>query len=223
MLPRLVIHNSISIDGSTTGFNANLEVHYGILGSYEPDAMIVGSNTAKTGTQFFCEKIPPEEESDFKKPDIQPDDTRAYWMIADSRGILEGLMHVFRRSEYSKDVIVLVSEKTPEPYINYLKERNYDFIRAGAEQVDIRQALEIAGERYGFKLIVSDSGGVLNSILLEQGLIEEISLILTPEIVGKDGTNLFRGIEKSGIQLELIRNEIVEKKYVHLVYRVLKE
>lgn len=223
MLPKLVIHNSISVDGSTTGFDANLEVHYGILGSYEPDAMIVGSNTAKTGTQFFCEKIPQEEESDFKKPEIHPDDTRAYWMIADSRGILEGLMHVFRRSEYSKDVIVLVSEKTPESYINYLKERDYDFIRAGAERVDVKQALEIAVERYGFKLVVSDSGGVLNSILLEQGLVEEISLILTPEIVGKNGTNLFRGIEKSEIQLELVRNEIVEKKYVHLVYRVLKE
>jgi 2,5-diamino-6-(ribosylamino)-4(3H)-pyrimidinone 5'-phosphate reductase len=222
MLPKVVIHNSVSLDGSTTGFNANLEVHYGIMGSYEPDAMIVGSNTAKTGTEFFCQKIPPEEESDFKKPEIQPDDTRAYWMIADSKGILEGLMHVFRRSEYSKDVIVLVSEKTPEPYINYLKERNYDFIRAGADRVDIKQALEIANERYGFKLVVSDSGGILNSILLEKGLVEEISLVLTPEIVGKNGTNLFRGVEKSGIQLELIRNEIVEKKYVHLVYRVLK-
>lgn len=223
MLPRLVIHNSISLDGSTTGFTANLDVHYGILGSYEPDAMIVGSNTAKTGTQFFCQKIPPEEEADFKKPEIRPEDTRAYWMIADSRGILEGLMHVFRRSEYSKDVIVLVSEKTPEPYLNYLKERNYDYIQTGAERVDIRKALEVASERYGFKLVVSDSGGILNSILLEQGLADEISLVLTPEIVGKNGTNLFRGIEKSGIQLELVRNEIVEKKYVHLVYRVLKE
>ena len=223
MLPRLVIHNSISPDGSTTGFDANLDVHYGILGSYEPDAMIVGSNTAKVGTQFFCEKIPPEDKEDFKKPDIHPDDTRAYWMIADSRGTLEGLMHVFRRSEYSKDIIVLVSEKTPESYINYLKERDYDFIRAGVERVDVRQGLEIAGERYGFKLVVPDSGGILNSILLEQGLVDEISLVLTPEIVGKSGTNLFRGIEKSGIQLELSRNEIVEKKYVHLVYRVLKE
>ena len=223
MLPRLVIHNSISPDGSTTGFDANLDVHYGILGSYEPDAMIVGSNTAKVGTQFFCEKIPPEDKEDFKKPDIHPDDTRAYWMIADSRETLEGLMHVFRRSEYSKDIIVLVSEKTPESYINYLKERDYDFIRAGVERVDVRQGLEIAGERYGFKLVVSDSGGILNSILLEQGLVDEISLVLTPEIVGKSGTNLFRGIEKSGIQLELSRNEIVEKKYVHLVYRVLKE
>jgi 2,5-diamino-6-(ribosylamino)-4(3H)-pyrimidinone 5'-phosphate reductase len=223
MIPKLIIHNSISIDGSTTGFEANLEVHYGILSSYQPDAMIVGSNTAKVGTQFFCDTIPPEEESDFQKPDIGPDDTRAYWMIADSRGILEGILHVFRRSEYSKDVIVLVSEKTPEPYINYLKERNYDFIRAGASRVDVKQALEIANERYGFKLVVSDSGGVLNSILLEHGLVEEISLILTPEIAGKKGTNLFRNLEKNGIHLELLRDEIVEKGYVHLVYRVLKE
>lgn len=223
MIPKLVIHNSISIDGSTTGFDANIEVHYKILSSYQPDAIIVGSNTAKTGTQFFCEKIPPEEESDFMKPEIHPDDPRAYWLIADSKGILEGLMHVFRRSEFGKDVIVLVSEKTPEAYVNYLKERNYDFIRTGSDRVNIRQALEIANEKYGFELVVSDSGGILNSILLEHGLVEEISLILNPEIVGKNGTNLFRTLEKSGIRLELLRNEIVEKKYVHLIYRVLKE
>jgi 2,5-diamino-6-(ribosylamino)-4(3H)-pyrimidinone 5'-phosphate reductase len=223
MIPKLIIHNSVSLDGSTTGFEANLDVHYKILSRYQPDAMIVGSNTAKTGTQFFCEKIPPEEKSDFKKPEIQSDDPRAYWLIADSKGILEGLMHVFRRSEYSKDVIVLVSERTPEAYINYLKERNYDFIQTGADRVNIRQALEIANEKYGFELVVSDSGGVLNSILLEHGLVEEISLILTPEIVGKNGTNLFRILEKSGIRLELLRDEIVEKKYVHLVYQVLKE
>lgn len=223
MIPKVIIHNSISLDGSTTGFEANIEVHYKILSSYQPDAIIVGSNTAKTGTQFFCEKIPHEEESDFKKPEIQPDDPRAYWLIADSKGILEGLMHVFRRSEFSKDVIVLVSEKTPEAYINYLKERNYDFIQTGVDRVNIRQALEIANEKYGFELVVSDSGGMLNSILLEQDLVEEISLILTPEIVGKNGTTLFRNLEKSGIWLGLLKNEIVEKKYVHLVYKVLME
>jgi len=132
-------------------------------------------------------------------------------------------LHVFRRSEYSKDVIVLVSEKTPEGYINYLKERNYDFILTGVDRVNVRQALEIASERYGFELVVSDSGGMLNSILLEQGLAEEISLILSPEITGRNGTNLFRNLEKSGIRLELLKDEVVEKKYVHLIYKVLKD
>ena len=192
MIPKLIIHNSISLDGSTTGFEANLDVHYKLLSGYQPDAIIVGSNTARTGTQFFCEIIPPEEELDFKKPEIQPDDPRAYWLIADSRGILEGLM-------------------------------NYDFIRTGADRVNIRHALEVANERYGFELVVSDSGGVLNSILLEHGLVEEISLIITPEIAGRNGTNLFRTLEKSGTRLELLKNQIVEKQYVHLVYQVLKE
>ncbi|MCQ1537005.1 RibD family protein [Methanosarcina sp. KYL-1] len=223
MLPKLILHNSISLDSSITGFEANLAVHYGILSSYRPSAMLVGSKTAKIGIELFYEKVPAEEETDFSKPEIQPGDPRAYWLIADSRGILEGLLHIYRRSEYCKDVIVLVSKRTPASYINYLKERNYDFIRAGEDHVDYRQALGTANERYGFKLVVSDSGGMLNSILLEQGLAEEISLVVYPVVVGKQGTNLFRNLEKSGVQLELLRTEALEGNYVHLLYRVLKE
>ena len=84
--------------------------------------------------------------------------------------------------------------------------------------MDVRQGLEIAGERYGFKLVVSDSGGILNSILLEQGLVDEISLVLTRKLLGKRDEP-FQGIEKSGFNWSFQRNEIVEKKYVHLVYR----
>ncbi|MFY1110899.1 MAG: dihydrofolate reductase family protein [Methanosarcinaceae archaeon] len=222
MLPKLIIHNSISLDCSISGFEADLKLHYGTLRSYSPDAMLVGSNTAKTGIELFCEEIPPEEGYDFVKPGIQSEDPRAFWLLADSRGTLEGLLHIFRRSEYCKDVIVLISEKTPAAYLDYLKERNYDFIRAGEAHVDYREALEIANERYGFRLVVSDSGSTLNSILLEQGLAEEISLLVSPVLVGKTGKNLFGNIEKSGIELELVKNERMEGNYLHLLYRVLK-
>jgi 2,5-diamino-6-(ribosylamino)-4(3H)-pyrimidinone 5'-phosphate reductase len=222
MLPKLIIHNSISLDCSITGFEADLELHYGILSSYRPDAMLVGSNTAKTGIELFCEEIPPEEESDFVKPEIQSEDPRAFWLLADSRGALKGLLHIFRRSEYCKDVIVLVSKKTPAAYLKYLKKRNYDFIRAGEAHVDYREALETANERYGFRLVVSDSGSKLNSILLEHDLAEEISLLVSPVLVGKAGENLFGSLEKSGIGLELVKNERMEGNYLHLLYRVLK-
>ena len=222
MLPKLIIHNSISLDCSITGFEANLELHYGILRSYGPDAMLVGSNTAKTGIELFCEEIPPEEESDFLKPEILPGDPRAFWLLADSRGTLKGLLHILRRSEYCKDVIVLVSEKTPAAYLDYLKERDYDTIRAGEAHVDYREALETANGRYGFKIVVSDSGSTLNSILLEQGLAEEISLLVSPVLVGKTGENLFGKLEKSGIELELVKNERMEGNYLNLLYRVLK-
>lgn len=223
MLPKIILHNSVSLDCSVTGFEANLAVHYGILSSYRPDAILVGSKTAKIGIKLFYKDVPAEDDPDFSKPEILPNDPRAYWLIADSRGILEGLLHVYRRSEYGKDVIVLVSERTPASYINYLKERNYDYLCAGDDHVDFRGTLKTLKEKYGFKLVVSDSGGTLNSILLEQGLAEEISLVVCPVVVGKQGANLFRTLENKDVQLEFLRSEALDGNYVHLLYRVFRK
>ena len=51
---------------------------------------------------------------------------------------MQGLMHVHRKSGYAKDIIVLVSNGTPKAYLDYLKERNYDFIVAGRDHVDLQ-------------------------------------------------------------------------------------
>ncbi|MDP2217603.1 MAG: hypothetical protein Q8J68_09995 [Methanolobus sp.] len=134
MFPELIIHNTISLDGSLAGFSADIGLHYRILGSLGPDAMLVSSNTAKTGAEMFIGNIPSEEPSDIVKSAYKGDEARPYWIIADSRGILEGMLHVFRRSEYCQDVIVLISEGTPASYAEYLQQRDYDHIITGKEQ-----------------------------------------------------------------------------------------
>jgi len=48
---------------------------------------------------------------------------------------------------YLKDLIILVSETTPQEYLEYLKERHYDFITAGKDHADYRKAFEILNER----------------------------------------------------------------------------
>ena len=50
----------------------------------------------------------------------------SYWVIPDTRGVLKGLLHVLRRFEYCRDVIILVSERTGADYVAYLDERDYD-------------------------------------------------------------------------------------------------
>ena len=50
MLPKVILHNTISLDGSLTGFEPNLEIHYQIARSYQADVHFVGSRTAKAGT-----------------------------------------------------------------------------------------------------------------------------------------------------------------------------
>lgn len=218
MLPKVIIHNEISLDGSIKGFDVNMGTYYKIAIGYQPDIILVGSITAKEGIT----EISPETGKDFKKPPSNKKDERPYWVIPDSRGILKGLLHVIRRFEYSKDVIILITDNTPQDYIEYLDERKYDYIISGKENIDYRKALESLAGKYGSKTILTDSGGILNSILLENGLVSEISIIISPVLVGREGTRLFRGLNlPQGSRLKLKKNETIDEDFVLLVYEVL--
>ncbi len=220
MLPKVVLYNSVSVDGAIKDFELDIALHYQVAGRIGAEVMLVGSDTAKSGIEMFMETVPSEQPSDRQKPAIKEGDNRAYWAMADSRGKLKGLMHVYRQSGYGKDVIVLVSESTPKDYLDYLKERNYDFIVAGSDHVDLRMALEALNGRYGFKTVATDTGGVLAAVLLEEGLVDEVQLLVSPEIVGEKAVNLFRAV-KAPVKLELVGCEAI-KNLVLLSYRVKK-
>jgi 2,5-diamino-6-(ribosylamino)-4(3H)-pyrimidinone 5'-phosphate reductase len=104
--------------------------------------------------------------------------------------------------------------------LDYLNERNYDFIVAGSDHVDLRMALEELNRRYGFKTVATDTGGVLAAVLLEEGLVDEVQLLVSPEIVGEKAVNLFRAV-KAPVKLELVGCEAI-KNLVLLSYRVKK-
>lgn len=223
MFPKIITHNAISIDGSISGFSIDLEKYYAVMGNLKPDAMLVGSSTAKSGIEMYSYGIPDESPADFVKPRITQDDKRPYWVIPDHNGLLQGRLHIFRRNEYCKDVIILLSEKSPESYVKYLMERNYDVIIAGHEDVDLRRSLELLANKYDCKVVVTDSGGNLNKALLEEGLVNEISLIINPTLVDQKNLKLFRNLNLSQkpVQLELVD---VEKmgELVRLLYRVVR-
>jgi 2,5-diamino-6-(ribosylamino)-4(3H)-pyrimidinone 5'-phosphate reductase len=141
--------------------------------------------------------------------------------MADSRGKLKGCLHVYRQSGYGKDVIVLVSESTPQDYLDYLKERNYDYIVAGSDHVNLRMALMELNRRYGFDTVATDTGGVLAAALLEENLVDEVQLLVCPEIVGEKAVNLFRAV-KGPVRLEFVGCEAINN-LVLLSYRVKKK
>ena len=220
MFPRVIMYNTISLDGSIKDFELNIGLHYEVADKIHADAHIIGSETAKTGIEMFTEKIPPEEQTDFTKPVIKEAETRPFWVLSDSKGKLKGLLHVYRKSCYCKDVIIIVTNKTPEDYISYLKERNYNIIVAGDESVDFHVALDKLAMYYNVKSVLTDSGGGLNSILLKEGLVDEVMLLISPVVVGKGATNLFRSLENK-VNLELIRSERIRSNHLLVVYRVL--
>ncbi len=211
-----MIHNSISLDGSLTGFEPNMGLHYQIVSKYQPQLYLVGSNTVKTGINMFG-GVPLETEQDFAKPVKAPD--LSYWVIPDTQGALQGMLHYCRRFDFCKDAIMLVSEQTPQNYLNYLKERNYDYHIVGKEKVNFPQAITLLSEKYSATRILADTGRILSNVLLKQNLVSEISLLVHPVIVGKNAYNIFGDITRL-VTLKLHKKQVPARGYVWLTYEV---
>ncbi|MDD4179448.1 MAG: dihydrofolate reductase family protein [Candidatus Margulisbacteria bacterium] len=195
---KVIIHNSISLDGALTGFMPDMALHYKLTGKYRADATLVGSDTALSGFKLFG--MPAAETlADFIKP--KRSHSLPFWVIPDTRGKLKGLLHGCRRFEYCRDIIVLVSEQTPREYLDYLAERHYDFRIAGQDHVELKQALALLVKDYKVKTILTDTGQTLINLLIEQDLAAELSLLVHPLIIGKQGLNIFGNLRDKKLTL----------------------
>ena len=68
---------------------------------------------------------------------------------------------------------------------------------------------------------MTDTGSILNNLLLNQGLVHEISLLVHPFIVGPGNYNLFSNMNKK-ISLEFLSSKVFENKYIWMRYKVIR-
>lgn len=218
MRPKVILHNSISIDGSLSCFEPNMQLHYELAGSFKADMHLIGSHTITAGVELYGNGIPLEGPSDFIKP--KRSNNLPAWVVVDSKGRLEGMLHTCRRFDLCRDVIMLVSQKTPKRYLQYLDERHYKYHIIGRVAVDLRKALDLLSTGYHVKTLLTDTGRILGNLLLNQGLVDEISLLVHPVIVGgKSSYNMFKDITRN-LSLTLVKCERMEKQFIWLVYQV---
>ena len=222
MLPRIIIYNTISLDGRITGFDADLETYYQRVSFWKEDATLVSSQTILAAP----DEIPPETEDDLRPKKINTADTRPLLVVVDSRGKIK-TWHYLLKTPYWRSGVALCSKSTPAEHLRYLAQRNIDYIVAGNNHVDLRKALKELNSRYNVKTIRVDSGGVLNGILLRAGLIQEVSLLIHPALVGGSSHHSFFHLphmKTSGkiINLKLTHVEQFENGLVWMRYKVLK-
>lgn len=217
---KVIIHSSVSLDGSLLGFKVDMAAHYRIVGSYKADIHLIGSNTAAAGLKMFNPRVPKEQEKDFVKP--KRSRKLPLWVIPDTAGKLQGKLHVLRRFELCRDVVVLAANATPKSYLRYLTERNYDWHYMGKRPLDYSQVLKLLAKTYGAKTVLTDTGKMLNGILLNAGLVDEISLLVHPVIVGSKRFPLLDDV-KAGLELKLIKNKPVGKNGLWLIYKVTRQ
>jgi 2,5-diamino-6-(ribosylamino)-4(3H)-pyrimidinone 5'-phosphate reductase len=217
MKPSVILHNSISIDGSLTLFEPNMALHYHIAGSFKPDIHLIGSHTITAGIEMYGGGVPVEGPSDFTKP--ARDSNLPIWVIIDTNGKLQGILHTCRHFNLCRDVVILLSEATPQRYLRYLDERHYPYHCVGKITVDLPQALDLLSKQYHAKTILTDTGRILGNLLINQGLVDEISLLVHPILVGKNSFNMFSNIKKN-VSMTLVKCQRLKNQYVWLLYKL---
>ena len=224
MLPRVILHVATSLDGRITNFPANLDLYYALAATWKPDAILFGSETVVAAVRENPSLEVPKEHEDLFTPPEGAEDTRPLLVIADSRGRVR-CWDAIRTWPYMRDLSAFCSAATPKEYLDYLTERRIDAIIAGEDRIDMREALSELNRRHGVKTVRVDSGGTLNSVLLEAGVVAEVSVLVHPFLAGgKPDPTMFdpakAGFPDLQVPLELIRTEVVGDGLVWARYSV---
>lgn len=218
-LPKVIVHSEVSVDGRIDWFEPHADLYYGLLPTWNEDAALTGIETLfhpRTGVTL--------DERPATEPKVDPCDSRPLLVVTDSRG--RGYnWQFFREWPFIRDVLVLISRKTSKEYVRYLKERHVRHVVSGDDRVDLREALIALNEQYGVKTVRTDSGGTLNGALFRAGLVDEVSLLISPDLVGgMSPKSFFRAPDLESpegvIDLELFHLEKLKHDVVWLRYRV---
>lgn len=192
MLPRVTIFNEVSVDGRVTLFSSDGMRYYRTSFYWQVDAILMGSETAfhpeEQETEEHAVAAPkPSQEPTPPGWDVALYQPRPLLVIPDSRGRTHN-WRSFQRQLWWRDMVALCSQTTPVAYLEYLHKRQVQYIVVGEDRVDLRAALEALCMRYNVRSILTDCGGALNGALLRAGLVDEISVLLNPSVVGGSGT-----------------------------------
>ena len=223
MLPRVILHNGVTVDGRMDWFagEGDMGLYYELAARWNADAMLSGSNTMLAA--YAQEGVPEEVESDLEDKELHPLHVPLL-VIVDSRGqVRRGAWHRIQREPYWRKAISLCSHSTPPSHLAFLQERQVEYVVAGNERVDLRVALEELNLRYGVKVVRVDSGGALNGALLRAGLVDEVSILISPCLTGgttprsifvaPDLTSSDGVIPQKLIHMERLRGDVVWLRY----------
>lgn len=99
------------------------------------------------------------------------------------------------------------------------------------KEVDLTDLMSKMKNLYGIKRITIQSGGTLNAQWIRQGLIDNVSIVIAPCLIGGTNTQSLIGgesLHKEGDlklikALKLVKNETLKNSYIHLKYEVIND
>lgn len=196
---------------------------------HRPQADMLGSNSVVAEGESLQELPPYEGDPGHFYADFLPNEVigrpdHAVWLVVvDGRGRL--------RSGYRGDdqpgrhMLHLVSHAAPPSYLAFLRDRRIPYLIAGRERVDLPEVMGKLRKVLGVTCLSTSAGGRLSGALLRNDLVDEINLLVQPQLNGGFTTPcLFDSPDLEPDQwptrLRLVSAEVQEGDRIWLRYEV---
>lgn len=188
--PYVIIHTHTAIDGNINtidepGFHAGSQYYQDIAltpgkQQLDIDAYLNGKTSTEDNITHY--RSPDVDENAAPVPDgdfSAAPDAKMYYVSIDPRGELAWEFNSFGYGGVPAHVIEVLTEAASNAYKDFLRRQGISYIIAGSEQVDYGVMLaKLAG--FGIERLMVGGGGTINWSFVQQGLVDEVSMILAP-------------------------------------------
>ncbi|MFC3746077.1 RibD family protein [Paenibacillus sp. GCM10012306] len=198
--PHVICHMMTSLDGKIDGDYMNTEEaqslylkYVEIQESYNPKAWMCGRVTME-GNFAFGEKVEFKGGITLSVPrtDFIADSHAERYVIAvDPKGKLRWTQNTIPTSfqlKVESHIVVVITEDVADEYLTYLRDLGISYIFGGKEQLDLHEVLRKIHTLLGAQEMMLDGGAYLNGTFLNEGLVDELSLLITPTADGDTST-----------------------------------
>lgn len=215
--PYVICHILSSLDGKingpfmTTEATRALGEEYGkIRTKMNADAWLYGTTTVKEFLNFQepildknsdkemntseesplnFPKLSSEENPNILTKDFVADDKpKPYFVALDTKGELGWQSGRFaNKGRKEAHVIEILTEATPLSYCSYLRKRGVSYILAGKTELDCKIAMEKLYQLFHIEKLLICGGGIADWTFLQAGMVDELSLVLSPVTDGNSG------------------------------------
>ncbi|WP_160037069.1 dihydrofolate reductase family protein [Paenibacillus sp. An7] len=135
-----------------------------------------------------------------------------YYLTIDTRGELAFEDNVFSYGNVPSHIVVVLTEQVSNAYKDFLRKKKISYIIAGKEQIEYEVMLDKFYNLFRIKRMMVGGGGTINWSMIQNGLVDEVSVILAPIANGDpDGHRFFvakepfSSIKETAFKLESIK------------------
>lgn len=234
MRPRIICHMMTAVDGKITGQFMDTEAASSVNQEYErtnnlynPQAWLCGRVTTDENFTFYHkpeinENASPVPEGDF----VAIGDAPMYYVSVDASGKIGWQSNELKyEGRPIAHIIEVLTGKTSNAYKDFLRRMNISYIIAGEDTLNCTLASEKLYELFGIETLMVSGGGYINGSFLNEGLIDELSLVIAPVTdCASDTVTLFEQADylpkKAPVEFSLLAVEKLANDGIWLRYNV---